>query len=87
MEYIAGKDGLVVLQGYRYIAPTALSFFVLAVTPGHRFALTWGYGYSVPSGTFSICVIAFLESMRSKIQFARAVNGRQNKRFIQLIRQ
>ena len=49
-----GKYGLVILRGYIYIAPTALPLVKPSLTPGHRFALTWGYGYGVPSGTFLI---------------------------------
>jgi hypothetical protein len=43
-----GKDGLVIVQGYAYIAPTALPYFMLLGTPGHRCAVTRGYGYDAP---------------------------------------
>ena len=32
----------------------ALIFLFLLLTPGHRYAVTWGYGYSVPSGTVRV---------------------------------
>jgi hypothetical protein len=43
-----GKDGMVVVQVYRYIAPTALPFSNSLLTHGHRIALTMGYEYGAP---------------------------------------
>jgi hypothetical protein len=44
-----GNDRLLALKGYVYFAPTALSFVMRSLaTPGHRFALTRGYGHAAP---------------------------------------
>jgi len=69
---VVGKDGLVVVQGYVYVAPMVLPFVMLADTHGHRFAVTMGYGYGVPSGDcydFSndldiyLCLIRFISHL------------------------
>jgi len=46
--------------------------------------VTRGYGYGVPSGTFPICIIAFLVFMRSKIISKKEGYERLEKRFIQI---
>jgi len=46
--------------------------------------VTRGYGYSVPSGTLPVCIIAFLVFMRSKMKSEKAGNERLEKRFIQI---